>query len=316
MKIPGQSRIGKSYFNRRFALVSGVLSVAVLPAGAQVLPAPPAAIDPAPATPAPATWCRFVPERLDDFAWENDLTAFRAYGPAIKASGEGEDSGIDCWLKRVTYPVVDKWYAGDPKGISYHKDHGEGYDPYHVGGSRGCGGLAIWKNGQMVRSGPYKTWKIVERTPQKSTFELTYDYNVDGAKIHEVKRITIELGKRLFDVQSIFTQDGKPAALDIAIGITTHDGAATVTLNLKGGWMACWEKIDGSGLGTGVTIAPAKVVEMEEIKSPKKDISHALLITKTDAEGKVSYHAGYGWEKAGGIKTTEQWQAFLAQQTS
>ena len=26
---------------------------------------------------------RFVPERLDDYAWENDRIAFRIYGPAL-----------------------------------------------------------------------------------------------------------------------------------------------------------------------------------------------------------------------------------------
>ena len=31
-----------------------------------------------------ATYARFVPEREDDFAWENDLVAFRAYGPAMR----------------------------------------------------------------------------------------------------------------------------------------------------------------------------------------------------------------------------------------
>ena len=28
------------------------------------------------------------PERMDDMAWENDLVAFRAYGPALQAKGE------------------------------------------------------------------------------------------------------------------------------------------------------------------------------------------------------------------------------------
>jgi rhamnogalacturonyl hydrolase YesR len=261
----------------------------------------------------PATFARFVPERADDFAWENDLTAFRAYGPAIKKIGsEGEDSGIDCWLKRVPYPIINKWYAGDPQGISYHQDHGEGYDAYSVGSSRGCGGLAIWKNGQMVRSGPYKNWKIIEQTPQKTVFELDYDYDLEGEIIHEVKRISIELGQRLFDVQSTFTKNGQPAALDIAIGITTHDGKATPTFDPKAGWMACWEKLDGFGLGTGVVIAPEKVVEMREIKSQKKYESHALLLTRTSATGQVNYRAGYGWEKAGTIKTSAEWQTFLA----
>lgn len=266
-----------------------------------------------PATTRPATWARFVPERLDDFAWENDLIAFRAYGPAIKTTKGTEDSGIDCWLKRVPYPIIDKWYALDKKGLPYHTDHGEGNDPYHVGATRGCGGLGIWQDGQMITSGPYKTWKIISREPQKTIFELTYDYNVAGAKIEEVKRITIELGQRLFRAESTFTRDGRPAALDIAIGITTHNGKAKPTFDPKHGWMSCWEKLEGYGLGTGVAIAPARVALMREVKSQKPDESHALLLTRTDGAGQVAYYAGYGWEKAGQINTPEKWTAYLNQ---
>ena len=31
---------------------------------------------------------RYYPERVDDVAWENDLVAFRAYGPALQKTGE------------------------------------------------------------------------------------------------------------------------------------------------------------------------------------------------------------------------------------
>jgi hypothetical protein len=270
--------------------------------------------EPAKTNPAPATWCRYVPERADDFAWENDLIAFRAYGPAIKKAKGTENSGIDCWLKRVNYPIIDKWYGGEKKGLSYHKDNGEGNDPYHVGSSRGTGGLAIWKDGKMVLAGPYKTWKVVSRTPAKSVFELTYDYDLSGENIHEVKRIDIELGKRLFHAESTFTKDGKPwTNQEIAIGITTHNGKAAATLNQQKGWMSCWEKMEGFGLGTGVVIAPSKILSMQELKSKKADESHALLVTKTDSAGKVSYYAGYGWEKAGVITTPEKWQDALTQ---
>ena len=183
---------------------------------------------PPPADTTPSTWCRFVPERADDFAWENDLVAFRAYGPAILKRKGSEGSGIDCWMKRVKYPIIDRWYAGELKGISYHKDTGEGCDLYHVGGSRGCGGVGIWKDEKLVLAGPFKEWKIVSRDPRKAVFELTYDYDLAGTAIHEVKRITIEFGKRLFRAESTFTEKGKPASLDIAVGITTHDGKALV----------------------------------------------------------------------------------------
>jgi hypothetical protein len=62
---------------------------------------------------------RFVPEREDDFAWENDKVAFRIYGPS--SGGKGPVSGVDPWFKKVDYSIIDKWYAGFLEGISYHE---------------------------------------------------------------------------------------------------------------------------------------------------------------------------------------------------
>ena len=36
---------------------------------------------------------RFVPERKDDFAWENEYAAFRMYGPAL--APENPSNGVD-----------------------------------------------------------------------------------------------------------------------------------------------------------------------------------------------------------------------------
>lgn len=91
-----------------------------------------------------------------DFAWENDKVAFRTYGPACqKLFEDGKpggliSSGIDCWLKRVDYPIIDKWYKKNEAGGSYHVDDGEGLDNYHVGTTRGCGGTAIIEDGKLV----------------------------------------------------------------------------------------------------------------------------------------------------------------------
>ena len=84
---------------------------------------------------------RYVPERLDDFAWENDKVAHRTYGPALGAPaepGSGKEvlvtSGLDIWFKRVDYPVVDRWYN---KGHDhYHHDEGEGMDMCNARGRR------------------------------------------------------------------------------------------------------------------------------------------------------------------------------------
>jgi hypothetical protein len=260
-------------------------------------------------------WCRFVPERKDDFAWENDLMAFRAYGPAIKSKGGPEDSGIDCWLKRTSRPIVDKWYADDRKGIGYHEDHGEGYDPYHVGASRGCGGTALWRDGALVGAGPYKTWKILERTSAKCVFELTYDYPAGQGEdpICEVKRFTVEQGKPFIRTDSIFTSAGKPVAgLPVAVGVTTHDGKAGVNFGANGHWASCWEVIDGNGLGTGVILPPDAPVETRDFKSATNDQSHALLITKTDPSGRVTCYPGFAWVPEGRISSQAYWERILS----
>jgi hypothetical protein len=76
----------------------------------------------------PLVYGRLVPERKDDFTWENNRSAFRLYGPALKATGE-ISNGMDFWAKRTEKLIIDKWYVNDLSGAaSYHDDHGEGVD--------------------------------------------------------------------------------------------------------------------------------------------------------------------------------------------
>ncbi|MEO0793882.1 MAG: DUF4861 family protein [Verrucomicrobiota bacterium] len=255
--------------------------------------------------------CRFVPERADDFAWENDLIAFRAYGPTLKDSGE--DSGFDAWLKRVEYPIIDKWYAGNAAGKSYHTDHGEGYDPYKVGSSRGCGGLGLWIDGQLVTSNVFDEWEILKLEGDEAVFVLSYQWEHGGHAYKERKEISIESGKRLFRSRSTFTKDGELAAgLPIAIGLVRHHDDDLVAHDLDEGWMSIWETIDGSGLGTGVVIHPGAVDEFVFLESDEPLGDHALLIAKTDDQGILEYHAGYGWERAGAITDPREWNAYLS----
>ncbi len=264
------------------------------------------------ASAAPSTYCRFVPERSDDFAWENDKVAFRVYGPAL-AKGN-ENNGIDCWCKRVSYPIVDKWYRlNQQEKLSYHQDRGEGSDFYHVGKSRGCGSTAIWIDGKMHLPNVYKAWKVVKVTPSESIFTLSYEYEIAERRIKEEKTISISLGQRLFKSESVFTEKGKPVALEIAIGLTTHDQRGLATLQPKLGWMSVWEDHHGKNgkLGTGVVMDPKFIQSMQEIKSKQPDESHAVLLCRTDAQGKTVHYAGFGWTKAKGIKTSEEWHDYL-----
>ena len=103
-------------------------------------------------------YAKFIPQRRDDFAWENDKVAFRVYGPAAPLAGHA--SGVDAWLKKVDYSIIDKWYDMHFRGKSYHEDRGEGYDPYHTGISRGVGGSAVWINETPYYGHNFTRYKI------------------------------------------------------------------------------------------------------------------------------------------------------------
>ncbi len=257
---------------------------------------------------------RFVPERLDDFAFENDKVAFRVYGPALLDSGE--NSGLDCWVKRVDYPIIDKWYSQAENGKSYHEDHGEGYDPYHVGSSLGAGGLALLIDGELVQSNVYRSYEILEQSPNRFAVEFEYIWEGLPQQVRELRKVTIEGGSQLIRVDSQILIDGQPAKAKVAIGSATHDGKAKTYADENSRWVATWEEIDGAGLGTGVLVPYRSDQTVLQIEREEKDRSHIVIATETDMNGRITYYAGFAWEKAGEISTAAEWTGYLANYAS
>ena len=256
---------------------------------------------------------RFVPERQDDFAWENDRVAFRMYGPALAA--EGSSSGIDCWLKRVPYPVIDKWYRLEQSGQSYHVDHGEGLDAYDVGKSRGAGGVAYLDGSQLVTTGVFQSWRRLANGPIRIQFELKYaPVRVDGHVLEETRLVSLDLGQQLSRHDLLVRVDGVPGARDLAIGLTTHDGRARSLAEPSHRWVATWEALGGAGLGTGAVTATPGIVKT--VLESRHDRSHIYLHTRSSGAGQLTYLAGFGWQKAGRVPSPEAWTAELTRQAT
>lgn len=170
----------------------------------------------------PKVYGRYVPERKDDFAWENEYAAFRMYGPALKA--ENPSNGVDLWLKASPELVVDSFYYREHVlGLPYHINYGKGLDCYKVGHTCGAGGLIVLANGQTWIGGPYDRWTILEQTPERFVFRLEYDsLLVDGHILQESITITAEAGQLQNKAEVVLTGN-YPEELLVGGGIYLHD---------------------------------------------------------------------------------------------
>lgn len=170
----------------------------------------------------PKVFGRYVPERKDDFAWENEYAAFRMYGPALKA--ENPSNGVDLWLKASPELVVDSFYYREHVlGLPYHINYGKGLDCYKVGHTCGAGGLIVLANDTTYIGGPYDRWTILEQTPERFVFRLEYDsLLVAGHILQESITITAEAGEPMNRAEVVLTgsYDGE---LLVGGGIYMHD---------------------------------------------------------------------------------------------
>ena len=263
-------------------------------------------------------FARFVPERYDDFAWENDVIAHRTYGPALAApdtdhTGKEVDvsSGIDVWSKRVSYLIVDRWYN---KG-HYHTDEGEGLDMYGVHASRGCGGTGIWQDGKLAVSRNFQKWKVIANGPIRAIFELTYDpWDAGGLRVTEVKRYTVDAGHNLDQVDSTFTiVAGAAPALTVGIGLDKdsadkgQEPQSSVATSAADGSIALWqvEKTHGS-IGTAVIVPAAS------FSGFAADALNHLVLAQAKPGIPLRFYAGAGWSKAGRFTSREAWDEYVA----
>lgn len=264
-----------------------------------------------------ATYSRFVPERTDDYAWENDKVAFRTYGPDAQKRVEEKrpdgtlTSGIDLWLKRTDQSIINKWYGENLKKPGYyHIDHGEGYDPYHVGASRGTGGIGIWENNNLVVSKNFVGYKTIAVGPLRTVFELSYA-PWSSYEVKEIKRISLDLGSNFSKIE--ISYEGNQSLPNITTGITLHENKGEAKINKKAGWFRHGETIDGLFLGEGIVMNPKLVSEAFANVSITKDQSNLLVVTHPK-ENKLSYYAGFAWQKSGQVTNVADWDTLLQKQ--
>jgi len=249
------------------------------------------------------TYGRFVRERRDDFAWENDRIAHRMYGKELETFPRDKltSSSVDVWTKRVRSLVINNWYMVD----DYHKDRGEGADLYAAGATRGNGGTGIWYRDLLYTSANFRDSKVYAVGPIRVLFELTYDaWDVAGVKVSEKKRVSLDAGQNLDRFESRYSVEGN-ADLGHAVGIRR----LKTTLKQPGkdpAVLITWEPVkEGGELGQALIVDPAVV------KDQVQDDLNYYLLTKIPAGAPCVSYSGFAWTLSGDFRNADDWERYV-----
>ena len=265
--------------------------------------------------PSKKVMARFVPERADDFVFENNLIAGRFYGKALE--GNPTSPGLDIWVKLPGALVADSWYEGartDP--AYYHKDHG-GKDCYKVAVSLGGGASVPFIGGRMCYPATnYRSWEILSSGRDSVRFTLEYPEweAAEGIRVSLRKEVTVSADSYFAEVTDFYTFTGCDS-LTVAAGIKLHSEQKTIEDERTGGdRYAIWEHASDQGtepedgmIGVAVIAPAAENILVDE------SLDHALLLVTIASGEPVNYLFGSCWSK-GNIKTAEDWFALVEEQ--
>lgn len=292
---------------------------------------------------------KHYPERVDDIAWENDVVAFRAYGPALQATGE-RAFGYDVWTKyNTTEPVVEARYAMElnPETLakidslkavdkdaakelraatSYHVDHGNGLDCYKVGPTLGGGTATLMVDGNIIYPYAYKAYEILDNGPLRFSLQLQYNPLTvkDNANVIETRIITLDAGSYMN--KAVISYSGLNEAVEVAAGLVLHepDGTAVVATDASNGYITYVDPTDNPnadngkifvGIAVPGTVKEAKAVYFSKEEKEKERggaDGHVLAISDYAPNSDYTYYFGSAWSKAA-IKDAAGWDKYVSE---
>ena len=240
---------------------------------------------------------RYVPERLDDYAYENNRIAGRVYGPALE---DPRTLGPDIWLKRVESLVVDKRYELN----DYHHDHGDGMDCYKVANTLGGGALAPYVDEKIVLGDNYETYNRICNGPIRTKVLFTYKpFSVAGYQVVLKRELTVDANTNFIRISNWF--DAPADELPVVLGAVLHD-----VIDREDGdhYIAFTEKASDSAdpeadgnISVGLVVDAAE----ENVEVGTMD-GHAVLKYSITPGKRADVWTGSGWSK-GGVESPEAW---------
>lgn len=284
------------------------------------------------------------PQRLDDIAWENDRIAFRAYGPALQASGE-QAFGYDIWVKNAPTMVVETRYETElnpttrariaelrktdkpaaqalSNSISYHIDHGNGLDYYKVGPTLGAGTSALLVNDSIVYPYCYDSYQVLDNGPLRFTVQMTYNPLVirQDSGVIETRLLSLDAGSQLNKVA--ISYENLSQTTPIVTGIVLHEPSNEYRTDKESGYMAYADPLDAVNGQTFIAaVFPNPIKESKAVYFSEKEKAargargHVLTEGEYKPGDKYTYYFGAGWSK-GGFQSPEEWFEYVQSYTN
>lgn len=277
-----------------------------------------ASTDAMPSPVKPLVYGRLFRERADDMTWENDRSAYRAYGPALQKNGE-RAFGYDIWTKSVPDLILEKRYIlNNRKGISFHRDHGDGMDVYTVGPTLGGGTNALLDtDGSILFPWCFSEFEILEDGPLRFQVRLTYPPKTaeKGIPATEERIITLDAGDWLNRTQVTYTGLEEPRQM-VAGQVVHKQNPDGYILDKANGITAYADLTENAEAGNGtifvgtVAESPAEPVYMPLTEPVGDAVGHAVLKSTVKNGEPFTYYWGSGWSK-GGMPDMETWTKAL-----
>ncbi len=257
---------------------------------------------------------REVPERADDFVFENNLIAGRFYGKALE--GNPTSPGIDIWVKLPGALVANDWYAKSIEAGGegyYHHDHG-GKDCYKVAVSLG-GGASVPYIDEALCYPPtnYRSSEILSESPQEITFVLHYpQWQAGAVSVSLDKKVTVFADSYFCKVEDTWTFDAD--SLTVAAGIFRHPQLETIEAEAFGDdYYAVWEKASDQTIEPeDGMIGVAVIVPQADCVTIVDGGKHGVCLKKVASGQPLEYWFGSCWSK-GDINGSAEWFELAAE---
>lgn len=282
-------------------------------------------------------WGDRYPRRKDDIAWENDRCAYRVYGPALQRTGE-KAYGMDIWVKNTPDIVAPSRYFVDYEGnrianrlraeqrrhegdsintaMSFHLDHGNGYDPYQVGPTLGCGTPAIMQGDSLIMPYCYREGEILDNGPLRFSLQLTFNpTRINGNDVVEHRLIQLDKDRHLNRITVWYS--GLKKAKNVAAGFVIHQDDTT-TLRLEGPIAAYADPTDNvrgnnCQVYLGAIFPEGSAARYLPLGQPRAGaVGHAVGVKRVKDGEPFTYYCGAGWS-AYDVNSLEVWQLMLRQ---